>query len=104
MQAIVVLTTLPDRNKARAFARALVDEKLAACVNVVPGLRSVYRWKGEVHDDPEVLCVVKTSRAKMTKLKQRLKSLHPYEVPELIALPIIDGSAAYLQWMSQALR
>jgi periplasmic divalent cation tolerance protein len=104
MQAIVVLTTLPDRSKARAFARALVDEKLAACVNLVPGLRSVYRWKGAVHDDPEVLCVVKTSRAKMKKLKQRLKSLHPYEVPELIALPITDGSEAYLRWLSQALR
>ena len=104
MQAIVVLTTLPNGNKARAFARALVEEKLAACVNVVPGLRSVYRWKGAVHDDPEVLCVVKTSRPRLKKLKQRLKSLHPYEVPELIALPITAGSEAYLRWLSQALR
>jgi|SRR5581483_6340159 len=104
MQAIVVLTTLPNGNRARGFARALVGEKLAACVNIVPGLRSVYRWKGAVHDDREVLCVVKTSRAKLKKLKQRLKSLHPYEVPELIALPITDGSEPYLRWLSQALR
>jgi periplasmic divalent cation tolerance protein len=99
MQAIVVLTTLPDRNKAKAFARALVEEKLAACVNIVPGLTSIYRWKGAVHEDPEVLCVVKTTRARLTKLKQRLKSLHPYDVPELLALPVTAGSESYLQWL-----
>jgi periplasmic divalent cation tolerance protein len=99
MQAIVVLTTLPDRNKARAFARTLVEEKLAACVNLVPGLTSIYRWQGAVHDNPEVLCVVKTTRPRLAKLKQRLKELHPYHVPELLALPVIDGSEPYLRWL-----
>jgi periplasmic divalent cation tolerance protein len=104
MQALVAFTTLPDRNKALVLARVLVDEKLAACVNVVPGVTSVYRWQGKIEEDGEVLCVIKTSRARFAKLKQRLKSLHPYEVPELIALPISDGSAAYLRWLAGSLR
>jgi periplasmic divalent cation tolerance protein len=104
MQALVALTTFSERKRALAFARTVVKEQLAACVNVLPGVQSVYRWQGAVHEDAEVLCVIKTTRARFTALRRRLAALHPYEVPELIALPIVDGSAPYLRWLAAAVR
>jgi periplasmic divalent cation tolerance protein len=97
--ACVVLVTMPDREKALAMAHTLVEEKLAACVNVGPEVRSVYRWQGKVSEDPEVLCVMKTTRDGFEALRARVVSLHPYEVPEVIALPVVAGHAPYLDWL-----
>jgi periplasmic divalent cation tolerance protein len=97
---VVVLVTAPGPEKAAEIARALVEERLAACGNVVPGLRSIYRWEGKVHDDAEALLVLKTTRARFEALRDRVLALHPYEVPEVIALPVEAGSARYLAWVA----
>jgi len=101
MPATVLLCycTCPDAASAQALARALVDERLAACVNRVPGVRSTYRWQGEVIDDGEELLLIKTTAARLPALKARLPQLHPYEVPELVAVPVADGHDAYLDWV-----
>jgi periplasmic divalent cation tolerance protein len=98
--ALVVLVTAPSAEKAAELARALVDERLAACGNVVPGLRSIYRWEGRVQDDAEALLVLKTTRARFEALRDRVVALHPYQVPEVLALPVEAGSAAYLAWIA----
>jgi periplasmic divalent cation tolerance protein len=98
--AVCVLVTMPDRDQALAMARVLVGERLCACVNVTGEIRSVYRWKDAVQDDPEVLCVIKTTRAGFEALRARVVSLHPYEVPEVIALPVEVGHAPYLEWLA----
>ena len=95
---ITGLVTCP-RDKAAEISRQLVQERLAACVNIVPGLRSIYQWQGEICDDEEALLVIKTRAALFPALKDRVLALHPYEVPEVIALPIIEGHAPYLQWI-----
>jgi periplasmic divalent cation tolerance protein len=95
----VVLITAPDAETALSLARALVQERLAACANVVPGVRSLYRWQGELRDDAEVLLVVKTTRARCEALAARVRDLHPYELPEVLALPAAGGSEAYLEWV-----
>lgn len=100
--ALVVLVTTPTAEKAAELARAVVAERLAACGNVVPGLRSIYRWQGEVQEDAEALLVLKTTRSRFEALRDRILALHPYEVPEVIALPVEAGSAAYLAWISGA--
>lgn len=97
--ALVVLVTTPSADVAAAIARTLVEERLAACGNVVPAIRSIYRWEGAVHDDAEALLVLKTERRLLPELKVRLKALHPYQVPELLALPVEDGLADYLEWI-----
>jgi periplasmic divalent cation tolerance protein len=96
---VVVFVTAPSAEVAAAIAQAVVGERLAACVNIVPGLRSIYAWQGKLCDDAEVLCIVKTRRALFPALRDRVAALHPYEVPEIIALPIADGSAPYLAWL-----
>lgn len=98
--ALVVLVTAPSPEAAAELARALVGERLAACGNVVPGLRSIYRWEGKVHDDAEALLVLKTTRARFEALRDRVLALHPYDVPEVIALPVEAGSARYLAWIA----
>lgn len=98
--ALVVLVTTPTPDRAAEIARALVEERLAACGNVVPGLRSIYRWEGRVQDDAEALLVLKTTRARFEALRARVLALHPYEVPEVIALPVEAGSAPYLAWLA----
>jgi periplasmic divalent cation tolerance protein len=100
----VVLVTMPTAERAAELARTLVDERLAACGNVVPGLRSIYRWEGKVVDEPEVLLVLKTTRARFDGLRDRVLALHPYEVPEVLALPVEAGSAAYLAWVGAETR
>lgn len=85
------------------MARALVEKRLAACVNVIPGIRSVYRWKDAVEDEEEVLLLIKTSRALLEELREEIERLHSYEVPEVIALSIVDGSERYLSWMTREL-
>ena len=98
-EVVVVLSTLPADERGPALARALVDERLAACVNLVPGLRSIYRWDGAVHDDGETLAIIKTSRARVAALLARLPELHPYDVPEAIVLPVTGGHPPYLAWV-----
>jgi periplasmic divalent cation tolerance protein len=98
--ALVVLVTAPTAERAAEIARALVAERLAACGNVVPGLRSIYRWEGKVQEDDEVLLVLKTTRARFEALRDRVLALHPYEVPEVIALAVEAGSARYLAWIA----
>lgn len=100
----VVLTTCPDESSASRLARTLVEERLAACGNVVPGLRSIYRWEGEVRDDPEALLVLKVATSGLAELADRLVALHPYDVPELVALPVERGTAAYLEWVVEETR
>ncbi len=98
--ALVVLVTAPTAEQAAALARALVDERLAACGNVLAGVRSVYRWEGSVHEDAEALLVLKTTRARFEALRERVIALHPYQVPEVLALPVEAGSADYLAWIA----
>ena len=99
---LVVLCTCPDGATATGIATALLAEKLAACVNCVAGIRSMYRWDGQIRDDTEVLLVIKTSAARYGLLEALLRARHPYEMPEIIALPVVAGSADYLNWIRQA--
>ncbi len=99
---VVVLTTLPSAADAGALARTLVSERLAACVNLHGEMISVYRWEGAVSEDTERQIVIKTSRARVGPLWERLCDLHPYDVPEFVVLPIIDGSNAYLRWLGDS--
>ena len=101
---VVALTTAPTADKAAEIARALVAEGLAACVNLVPGVRSIYAWKGEICDEPEVLCVMKTRSDRVEALRTRLVALHPYEVPELVVLDVRGGHQPYLQWVASSVR
>jgi periplasmic divalent cation tolerance protein len=96
---VIVLTTVADGAGGEALARALVDERLAACVNVHGSMVSVYRWKGKVECDPERQLVIKTTRGCLPALEARVKALHSYELPELLVLPVESGSAAYLDWV-----
>ena len=100
--ALELHVTMPDRDKATEIARKLVDEGLAACVNVVPGVRSVYQWQGKLCEEEEVLCLIKTRPEVFERARQRILELHPYEVPELLAFQVDDGSPTYLAWLRQA--
>jgi len=95
---ILILTTMPDDDRARTLARALVDEGLAACVNVHGPMTSIYRWKGAVEEEPERQLVIKTARVRLPDIEARLRALHPYELPEFIVLGA-EASAAYGQWV-----
>ena len=97
--ALLVLCTCPDGESARRIAGVLVEERLAACVNCLPGLTSVYRWKGEVHQDQETLLLIKTRRERFEAMRGRLVELHPYDVPEVIALDVTHGHRPYLEWL-----
>ncbi len=98
--ALLCLSTCPDAETAARIARALVEERLAACVNRIPGVASTYRWQGEIHEDPEVLLLNKTTRERFDAVRRRLIELHPSDLPELIALDIADGLPAYLDWLA----
>ncbi|MEJ2313647.1 MAG: divalent-cation tolerance protein CutA [Nitrospirota bacterium] len=101
MGNIVVLVTAPSEKEGMEIARALVEERLAACVNVVGSLRSVFRWEGRIEDEGEVLLVAKSREGLFEALDRRVRDLHPYSVPEVIALPIVKGSEAYLSWLEE---
>jgi periplasmic divalent cation tolerance protein len=96
---IVVFITASDEDAAVKIARSLVEAKLAGCVNIIKNIRSVYRWEETVEDEPEVLMVAKTRKALFHELMKKVKELHSYTVPEIIALPIVEGSEDYLQWL-----
>ena len=101
---IVVLSTCADGEEAERLARLLLDEHLAACVSVIPAVRSFYPWKGAIESATECLLLIKTSRELFAGLCEALGKAHSYEVPETLAVPIVAGSAAYLEWMEQHLR
>jgi periplasmic divalent cation tolerance protein len=98
----VVVTTCGSLEEARHIARAVIDRRLAACVNIVPQVESIYRWKGEVETSTEALLVIKTTVAAFERLREALSELHSYEVPECIELAVTDGSAAYLAWIDRS--
>lgn len=99
--ALVILCTAPSSDVAATLARGLVDAQLAACVNLIAGVRSFYRWKGEVEDDSEVQLVVKTRASRLAAVRGWIESNHPYDTPEILALPVSGGSEAYLAWIGQ---
>jgi periplasmic divalent cation tolerance protein len=99
---VVVLTTLAGDEDASAIARTLVEERLAACVNVVPGLTSIYRWKGSIEQDEEQLLLIETTADLVESLKVRLHQIHPYETPEFLVMPVSGSSEAYLRWVDES--
>lgn len=101
-QYLIVLCSCPDESVAAAIASTLVGEGLAACINRLSAMRSTYAWEGAVRDEPEVLLLIKTRRARYAELERRLRALHPYALPEIIALPVVEGSEAYLAWLGAA--
>ena len=101
---IVILTTMPDDERADALARTLVDERLAACVHVQAPVSSTYRWKNAVERADERQLVIKTTSSQVSALEARIRALHPYDIPEFIVIPIVQGSADYLFWIADATR
>lgn len=98
----MVLVTGPDRETLAALGRTVVEERLAACANVLGGVTSVYRWQGEVVEEGEAMALLKTTEARLDALRERVRELHPYDTPEFVALRVTSGSADYLSWIDQA--
>ena len=101
---VLVMTTLPADSDLSAFAHALVETRLAACVNLLPSMDSVYRWEGKIEHERERQLVIKTTRTRILALWERVREMHPYDVPEFIVVPIIDGNDAYLRWVGESTR
>jgi periplasmic divalent cation tolerance protein len=104
MSALVVITTLPDRSSAEKLAEALVGQRVAACVNILAPCRSVYRWKDEVQHDEEHPLLIKTTAERYPALEAAIRASHPYELPEIIAVPVERGLTEYLDWVAQETR
>lgn len=104
MPVLIVYCTCPDAASADALAQALVSERLAACVNVLPGVRSTYRWQGKVDTSDEVLLLIKTTRGRLDALSARVQALHPHELPEVLAVEVHGGLAPYLDWVAEQTR
>ena len=102
LRILVVLVTCPNRRAAETIGRTLVEERHAACANVVPGLTSTYRWQGKICRESEVLVLLKTRRSCFPTLARRVRQLHPYSVPEIVALPVVLGSRTYLAWVAES--
>ena len=102
MEAVVIYITAPNEVEAAKIAKALVEEHLAGCVNIIRDIRSIYAWKGKIEDEKEVLMIVKTRRKLFASLQARVLELHPYTIPEIIATPIIDGAEEYIKWLEDA--
>ena len=100
----VVMCNVPDMDVAAAIARTLVGKRLAACVNLLPGVRSVYRWQGQIEETSEVTLLIKTAASRYDEVELEIRSIHPYEVPEIICLPLQAGLAPYLEWVVQESR
>ena len=98
--ALLVFTTLPSADKAAELGKVLVEERLAACANLIPAVRSIYRWQGKLQDENEVLVLLKTRAEHLERLKLRILELHPYEVPEVLAVPVEAGYQPYLDWLA----
>ena len=102
--AVVVFVTVPDAKVGRRLSDALVGEGLAACVTAIPGAKSTYRWKGKVERATEVVLMIKTRKSLAKKLELRVRELHPYDVPEILALPVAAGESRYLRWIAESTR
>lgn len=100
----IVLSTAGSEEEARRIARHLVEEQLAACVNIVPQIESIYRWQGEVESSQEWLLMIKTTSERFASVRDAIRALHSYELPECIAISVEDGSAAYLEWIGQSVK
>ena len=98
----IVLSTAGSEGEGARIAKSLVEQKLCACVNLVPGVRSFYRWEGAVQDDAEVLLIIKTTGEKLQALSDHLTEIHGYEVPEVLAIAVEEGSAPYLEWLAES--
>lgn len=96
---LLVLTNVPDEATAHGIARRLVEDRLAACVNVLPAVHSIYRWQGAVEEACEVSMLIKTTKDRYEELQAAIEALHPYDVPEIIAIPLADGLPSYLRWV-----
>ncbi len=103
MQTYIVFVTCPNPDVAASIARTLVEERLAACGNLVPGIRSIYRWKGKIEQETETLLLLKTDAEAYPHVQSRVQALHPYEVPEILAVPVEHGLPAYLNWITDSL-
>lgn len=101
---VVVFSTCDSEEQAGRIARALVEQRLAACVNILPGARSIYHWKGQVEDATEWMLIIKSRRDLMDDLRTAIGKIHSYEVPELLAVPVVDSSESYLAWLDRELR
>jgi periplasmic divalent cation tolerance protein len=101
---ILVLTTTGSENEAKKIARSLVESCLAACVNIMPRVSSIYRWQGKTEEAEEYLLIIKTSVQKFDDVRRSVQTLHSYELPECLAIPISDGSPAYLNWIAESLK
>jgi len=104
METFLVITNLPDRDSAAKLAQVLVEQRLAACVNVLSPCRSLYRWKGRTEDAEEFPVLIKTTRERYAALEAAIRSGHPYELPEIIAVPLAAGLPAYLEWVESETR
>ena len=104
MEALIVYITAPNEEEAAKIAKILVEERLAGCVNIVKDIRSIYAWQGKIEDEKEVLMIVKTRLELFSALTSKVKELHSYTVPEVIAMPIVDGSPEYIEWLQKATR
>ena len=103
-EALVVLCSFPDKEKARQIGTHLVEKQYAACINIMPAMESIYRWEGKLLHEEEFMLVIKTSRDAFLGLSRELSSLHPHDEPEIIALPVADGSTGYLSWLMDQTR
>ena len=101
VESIVVLVTSGSEEEAIKIANSLVEEGLAACVNIISPVRSIYRWEGKIWDEKEWLLIIKTQQKRFEELERKVKSLHSYSVPEIIALPVVEGFAPYLKWLEE---
>ena len=101
-EEIVIFITAPNEDEAAGIGRSLVEARLAACVNIVRNIRSIYTWQGNIEDDSEALMIVKTRKSLFKALSAKVRELHSYDVPEIIALPVTDGSEEYLKWLKES--
>lgn len=99
---VVVLTTAPDRAVAESLATHVVEERLGACANIVPGVTSIYRWEGTLQRDTELLLLIKTTAGSVRALRDRIVELHPYDVPEVLSLPVAEGHGPYVNWVADS--
>lgn len=100
----LVLITVPNLETARLLAGKLVESRLAACVNILPSVESHYRWEGQVHRDPEILLIIKSKRERLAALEEVVLAAHPYDTPEILALPILEGTPRYLAWLTESVQ
>lgn len=100
-ETLLIMTTMPDMQSAQNLARRLVERRLAACVNILPAVQSVYRWQGVIEEAAEITMLAKTTRARYAEIESAIKEAHPYQLPEIVALPVAAGLPAYLSWVAE---